>query len=168
MSAMGSHGDGVPVGGLVTRASRQISEPVREETRPARAETTREGRRYGRGGGLLGSVGLVGFLAAQALVTAAIAALAALPGVAGKKQVDRAGSPDPEKTIDRVKADAKAQTRAKAAEIKERVAEKAPAAVRDKAAPAAGLARTSRAPLVAAAAAAPAGFLLLCRDRRNK
>ncbi|RST08732.1 phage holin family protein [Streptomyces sp. WAC07149] len=132
MSAMGSNGDDAPVGELVRRASQQISELVREEMRLARAEMTRKGKRYGLGGGLFGGAGLVGVLAAQALVAATIAALAlvmplwasaliigtvlaavaALLGMAGKRQVARAGSPAPEQTIDSVKADL--------AEIKER------------------------------------------------
>ncbi|MEV4943137.1 phage holin family protein [Streptomyces zaomyceticus] len=132
MSPMGSHDSDAPVGELVTRASQQISELVREEMRLARAEMSRKGKRYGWGGGLFGGAGLVGVLAAQALAAAAIAALAlvlplwasaliigaalvavaALLGVAGKKQVARAGGPVPEKTIDSVKADV--------AEIKEK------------------------------------------------
>ncbi|GHJ96757.1 membrane protein [Streptomyces sp. NE5-10] len=132
MSTMGSHGSDAPVGELVSRASQQISDLVREEMRLARAEMTQKGKRYGWGGGLFGGAGLLGVLAVQALVAAAIAALAlalpvwasaliagavlaaaaALLGVAGKKQVARAGSPVPEKTIDSVKADV--------AEIKEK------------------------------------------------
>ncbi|EFL12838.1 phage holin family protein [Streptomyces sp. C] len=129
MSAIGSrpsHGtDESSVGELVTRASQQISELVREEMKLARAEMTQKGKRYGVGGGLFGGAGLLGVLAAQALVAAAIAALAlvlpvwasaliigaalaavtAVLAVAGKKQVARAGSPAPEKTIDSIKAD---------------------------------------------------------------
>ncbi|GLW68313.1 membrane protein [Kitasatospora phosalacinea] len=126
------HGDGEPVGALVTRASQQLSELVREEMQLARAELTEKGRRYGLGGGLVGGAGLVGVLSAQAVVAAAVAALAlvlpvwasalvvaallavvaAVLALAGKKQVARAGSPAPEQTIDSVKADV--------AEIKER------------------------------------------------
>ncbi|MFE5908947.1 phage holin family protein [Streptomyces wedmorensis] len=114
-----------PVGDLVSRASRQISELVREEIRLAQAEMTRKGRRLGVGGGLFGGAGLVGFLAAQALVggliaalalllpvwasalviAALLAAVAAVTAVAGKKQIARAGAPVPEQTIDSVKAD---------------------------------------------------------------
>ncbi|MFF8772403.1 phage holin family protein [Kitasatospora sp. NPDC015120] len=135
MSAVGSrpgHGSDESVGALVTRASQQISELVREEMQLARVEMTQKGKRYGLGGGLFGGAGLVGVLAAQALLAAAIAALAlvlpwwasallvgavlagvaAVLAVAGKKQVARAGSPAPEKTIDSVKADV--------AEIKEK------------------------------------------------
>ncbi|MFE5732022.1 phage holin family protein [Streptomyces sp. NPDC056528] len=120
------------VGELVSRASQQISELVRDEMRLARAEMTEKGKRYGVGGGLFGGAGLVGVLAAQALVVAVIAALAlVLPvwasalivavllaagaagmAAAGKKQIDEAGAPTPEQTIDNVKADV--------AEIKER------------------------------------------------
>ncbi|BAG17000.1 phage holin family protein [Streptomyces griseus] len=122
-----------PVGVLVSRASQQISELVREEMLLARSEMTEKGKRFGKGGGLFGAAGIVGILAAQALVATCIAALAlALPlwaaalivtvvlaavagmaALAGKKQVARAGTPAPEQTINSVKADV--------AEVKERV-----------------------------------------------
>ncbi|MGW0641569.1 MULTISPECIES: phage holin family protein [Streptomyces] len=121
-----------PVGILVSRASQQISELVREEMRLARSEMAEKGKRFGKGGGLFGTAGIVGILAAQALVATCIAALAlALPlwaaalivtavlaavagaaALAGKKQIARAGTPTPEQTIDSVKADL--------AEVKER------------------------------------------------
>ncbi|MFD5199932.1 phage holin family protein [Streptomyces sp. NPDC058375] len=121
-----------PVGVLVSRASQQISELVREEMQLARTEMTQKGKRFGRGGGLFGAAGIIGILAAQALVATCIAALAlALPlwaaalivtvvlaaaaggaALAGKKQIARAGTPAPEQTIDSVKADV--------AEVKER------------------------------------------------
>ncbi|MFJ2645330.1 phage holin family protein [Streptomyces sp. NPDC087420] len=117
---------------LVTRATRQLSQLVREEMQLARAEMTEKGKRLGAGGGLFGGAGLVGVLAAQALVVAVIAALAlvlpvwasalvvtaglaavaALLAVAGKKRVTKAAPPAPEQTIDSVKADV--------AEIKEK------------------------------------------------
>ncbi|MER5731537.1 phage holin family protein [Streptomyces sp. NPDC002138] len=120
------------VGELVSRASEQISELVREEMRLARAELSRKGKRFGTGGGLLGGAGLLGVLAAQAVVAAVIAALALVLPVwasalvfaallaaiaagmagAGRKQIARAVPPVPEQTIDSVKADL--------AEIKER------------------------------------------------
>ncbi|RSS66753.1 phage holin family protein [Streptomyces sp. WAC06614] len=135
MSVVGSrpkHGSDESVGELVSRASQQISELVREEMQLARAELTQKGRRYGVGGGLFGGAGLVGVLGAQALVAAAIAALslvlplwaaalvvgvvlaavAAVLAMAGKKQVASAGGPAPEKSIDSIKADV--------AEIKEK------------------------------------------------
>ncbi|MFE1808683.1 phage holin family protein [Streptomyces sp. NPDC059533] len=128
MNAVGTrpdHGSDESVGELVTRASQQISELVRQEMRLARTETMQKGRRYGVGGGLFGGAGLIGILAAQALVAAAIAALslvlpvwaaalitgavlaavAAVLAVAGKKQVVQAGGPAPQQTIESVKAD---------------------------------------------------------------
>ncbi|MET9706958.1 phage holin family protein [Streptomyces griseus] len=122
-----------PVGVLVSRASQQISELVREEMLLARSEMTEKGKRFGKGGGLFGAAGIVGILAAQALVATCIAALAlilplwaaalivtvvlaavaGMAALAGKKQVARAGTPAPEQTINSVKADV--------AEVKERV-----------------------------------------------
>ncbi|MGW7333435.1 phage holin family protein [Streptomyces sp. NPDC054840] len=110
---------------LVSQASQQISELVREEMRLARAEMTRKGRRFGVGGGLVGGAGFAGILAAQALVAAVIAALAlllpvwasaliiaallaavaAVTAAAGKKQITQAGTPAPQQTIDSVQAD---------------------------------------------------------------
>ncbi|MEU6892358.1 phage holin family protein [Streptomyces sp. NPDC046557] len=117
---------------LVSRASQQISELVREEMRLARVEMTQKGKRFGKGGGLFGAAGLIGVLAAQALVatciaalalvlpvwaaalivTAVLGAMAAWAAMSGKKQIAKAGAPTPEQTIDSVKADV--------AEIKER------------------------------------------------
>ncbi|MFI5860095.1 phage holin family protein [Streptomyces sp. NPDC051546] len=113
------------VGALVSRASQQMSELVREEMRLARAEMTDKGKHYGKSGGFFGAAGLLGILALQALAATCIAALAlvlpvwasalvvtavlglgaALAALAGKKQIARAGSPAPEQTIDSVKAD---------------------------------------------------------------
>ncbi|MEU9303824.1 phage holin family protein [Streptomyces sp. NPDC048269] len=110
---------------LVSRASQQMSELVREEMQLARAEMAEKGRLFGRGGGLFGAAGLIGILAAQALIAACIAALAlvlpvwasalilavvlavvaAVAAVAGRKQIAKAGAPAPEQTIDSVKAD---------------------------------------------------------------
>ncbi|MDQ0792424.1 phage holin family protein [Streptomyces sp. B1I3] len=110
---------------LVSRASQQMAELVREEMQLARAEMTQKGKRFGKGGGLFGAAGLIGALAAQALiatciaalalvmpvwasalvVTAVLAAVAAVTALAGKKQIAEAGSPAPEQTVDSVKAD---------------------------------------------------------------
>ncbi|MFF8606720.1 phage holin family protein [Streptomyces sp. NPDC015346] len=120
------------VGALVTQASQQLSQLVREEMRLAQAEMVHKGKRFGIGGGLFGGAGMVAFLALQALVAAGIAALAlVLPvwasalivcgvllviagalALAGKKQVAQATPPTPERAIDSVKADV--------AEIKEK------------------------------------------------
>ncbi|MFJ6793621.1 phage holin family protein [Streptomyces sp. NPDC091268] len=120
-----THSSDASVSMLVSRASQQISELVREEMQLARAEMTQKGKRFGKGGGLFGAAGLFGLLAAQALVatciaalalvlpvwasalilTAVLAAIAAVTALAGKKQIGRAGAPVPEQTIDSVKAD---------------------------------------------------------------
>jgi Flp pilus assembly protein TadB len=114
-----------PVSELVQRASQQLTELVRGELALAQAEMKQKGKRYGKGGGLVGGAGVVGFLMLQALVATAIAALAvvvpvwaaalivaavlgvvaAVLALRGKKQVDKAGSPTPEQTIENVKAD---------------------------------------------------------------
>ena len=114
-----------PVSELVRRASQQLTELVRGELRVAQAEMKQKGKRYGKGGGLFGGAGVVGFLMLQALVATVIAALAvvlpvwaaaliatavlgviaAVMALSGKKQIDRAGSPAPEQTIENVKAD---------------------------------------------------------------
>ncbi|MFE5811318.1 phage holin family protein [Streptomyces sp. NPDC056491] len=113
------------VGVLISRASQQISELVRQEMQLARAEMTQKGKRFGTGGGLFGGAGLLGFLAAQSLVVAGIAALAlvlpvwasalivtavlassaAVVAMAGKKQIAKAGTPAPEQTMHSLKAD---------------------------------------------------------------
>ncbi|MFF4360215.1 phage holin family protein [Streptomyces sp. NPDC001604] len=121
-----THGSGTePVSELVQRAAQQLTELVRGELRLAQAEMKEKGRRYGKGGGLFGGAGLVGFLMLQAMVATAIAGLAvplpvwvaalivtaalgvvaAVMALTGKKQVDQAGTPAPEQTIDSVKAD---------------------------------------------------------------
>ncbi|MFD3701481.1 phage holin family protein [Streptomyces sp. NPDC058646] len=119
-------------GVLVTRASQQIAELVRQEMQLARAEMTQKGKRYGRGGGLFAAAGALGLLTAQALlatciaalalvlpvwvaalaVTGTLAAAAAVTALAGKRQITKAGAPLPEQTLDSVKADV--------AEIKEK------------------------------------------------
>ncbi|MFG2617310.1 phage holin family protein [Streptomyces sp. NPDC048507] len=127
MSTVGqeTRGTDESVSVLVSRASQQISELVREEMSLARAEMTRKGKRFGKGGGLVGAAGLIAVLAAQALVATGIAALAlvlpvwasalivtavlavaaAIAATAGKKQFAEAGGPAPAQTIDSVKAD---------------------------------------------------------------
>ncbi|MEV4682276.1 phage holin family protein [Streptomyces kurssanovii] len=121
-----------PVGELVSRASQQISQLVREEMQLARTEMSEKGKRFGMGGGLFGGAGLVTVLALQALVATAIIALAlvlpwwaaalivtgalfliaAILGAAGKKSIRRAGPPKPQETISSVQRDVR--------EIKER------------------------------------------------
>ncbi|WP_405567602.1 phage holin family protein [Streptomyces sp. NBC_01167] len=120
------------VGDLVSQASQQLSQLVREELRLAQAEMTQKGKRFGKGGGMFGGAGIVAFIGLQALAATAIAALvlvlplwaaaliitgvlfviAAILAAMGKKQVGMATPPTPERAIDSIKADV--------AEIKER------------------------------------------------
>ncbi|MFD3441075.1 phage holin family protein [Streptomyces sp. NPDC058685] len=120
------------VGDLVSQASQQLSQLVREELRLAQAEMTQKGKRFGKGGGMFGGAGIVAFIGLQALAATAIAALvlvlplwaaaliitgvlfviAAVLAAMGKKQVGMATPPTPERAIESVKADV--------AEIKER------------------------------------------------
>jgi hypothetical protein len=113
------------VGELVSRASQQISQLVREEMRLAQAEMTQKGKRFGLGGGLFGGAGIVAFVAFLAFAAAAIAAIAlALPGWAaalivaggllviagllallGKTEIGRATPAVPKKTIASVRSD---------------------------------------------------------------
>lgn len=113
------------VGELVSRASQQISQLVREEMRLAQAEMTQKGKRFGLGGGLFGGAGIVAFVAFLAFAAAAIAGIAlALPGWAaalivaggllviagllallGRTEIGRATPAAPRETIDSVKND---------------------------------------------------------------
>ncbi|MFI6345893.1 phage holin family protein [Streptomyces sp. NPDC050560] len=113
------------VGELVSRASQQISQLVREEMRLAQAEMTQKGKRFGLGGGLFGGAGVAAFVAFLAFTAAAIAAVAlALPGWAaalivggglllvagllallGRTEIGRATPAAPKQTIDSVKDD---------------------------------------------------------------
>jgi Flp pilus assembly protein TadB len=115
----------VPVGELISRATAQMSQLVREELQLARAEMIQKGRRFGVGGGLFGGAGLLAVLGLQALVVTAIAALAlAVPvwasalivaaallviaaalGAAGRREVGRAVPPAPEQAVAGLKAD---------------------------------------------------------------
>jgi uncharacterized membrane protein YqjE len=114
-----------PIGALVHRLSEQIPELVRSELRLAQAELTEKGKRAGLGIGMFSAAGLLAFLGISTLVTTAILALAlVLPawaaalivavllfagaGVAalvGKKEVEQATPPAPERTIANVRED---------------------------------------------------------------
>ena len=114
-----------PVGVLISHATQQLGQLIRDELKLAQAEMTEKGKRFGIGGGLLGGAGLLGFLALQALVattiaaiavalpvwaaalivTAALAVVAAVLALLGKKQVQHAVPLAPEQTLDSIKAD---------------------------------------------------------------
>jgi hypothetical protein len=113
------------VGVLVTRASEQITELVRQEMRLARAEMKQKGKRFGIGGGLFSAAGLMALLGLQALVAAAVAAvaiavpvwaaalvvfgalllIAAVLALAGKLEMGRAKPATPRAAIDSVRFD---------------------------------------------------------------
>ncbi|GHJ42538.1 hypothetical protein Sm713_81470 [Streptomyces sp. TS71-3] len=113
------------VGVLVSRASEQMSQLVRQELHLAQAEMRQKGKRFGISGGLFSGAGLMAFLAMEALVAAAIAGVTvALPvwaaalvvvgallliggamGLAGKLEMSRATPAAPRQTIDSVKTD---------------------------------------------------------------
>jgi uncharacterized membrane protein YqjE len=114
-----------PIGALVHRLSEQIPQLVRSEMRLAQAELTQKGKKAGLGIGMFSAAGLLAFFGLATLITTAILALAlALPAWAaalivagvlfvvaavaallGKKEVEQATPPAPEKTIENVKED---------------------------------------------------------------
>jgi Putative Actinobacterial Holin-X, holin superfamily III len=117
--------DDASVGELVQQLSQQTSTLIRQEMRLAQAELVEKGKHAGKGAGMFGGAGLVALYGAGALVAAAIIGIgtllepwiaAAIVGVAllavagilaltGKKQVDQAGPPKPEKAMASVQRD---------------------------------------------------------------
>jgi uncharacterized membrane protein YqjE len=113
------------VGDLVGRLSQQTATLVRDEMRLAQAELQQKGKRAGLGAGMFGGAGLVALYGVGALVAAAIlligtalepwiaavivgAALLAVGGLLtlmGKKQIDRATPPKPERAIESFQKD---------------------------------------------------------------
>ncbi|GAB2835439.1 phage holin family protein [Streptomyces daliensis] len=120
------HVDGqTPVSTLVSRASAQLSQLVRDEMRLAWVELSVKGRSAGRGGGLYGAAGLLGLLAAMAgvatgiagpaevwpvwlsalVVTGVLLALAGVLALMGRAQLRKAAPPVPRQAIEGVQAD---------------------------------------------------------------
>jgi uncharacterized membrane protein YqjE len=113
------------LGGLVHDLSQQIPELVRSEMRLAQAELTQKGKRAGLGIGMFGTAGLLAFFGVAGLLTAAVLALdlvlsawlaalivalvllaaAGVVALLGKKQVEQATPPVPERAVEGVKAD---------------------------------------------------------------
>jgi len=114
-----------PLGELVQDLSRQTSTLIRQEMRLAQAELAEKGRHAGKGASMFGGAGLVALYGVGALITAAILGLATVlePWIAaaaigaallliagilaltGKKELDEAGPPKPEQTLDSVQRD---------------------------------------------------------------
>jgi len=117
-----------PLGALVHRLSEQIPELVRSELRLAQAELAEKGKRAGVGIGMFSAAGLMAFFGVAGLITTAILVLAVwLPywaaalivtgvlfivaggaALAGKREVQEATPPAPERTIASVKEDVEA------------------------------------------------------------
>ncbi len=110
---------------LVQDLSRQTSTLIRQEMQLAQAELTEKGRHAGKGAGMFGGAGLVALYGVGALIAAAILGLATViePWIAaaaigvglllvagilaltGKKELEEAGPPKPEQTLESVQRD---------------------------------------------------------------
>lgn len=117
--------DDKPLGELVQDLSRQTSTLIRQEMRLAQAELAEKGKHAGKGAGMFGGAGLVALYGVGALIAAAVLGLATViePWIAaaaigagllliagmlaltGKKELDEAGPPKPEQTLDSVQRD---------------------------------------------------------------
>ena len=113
------------LGQLVSSVSQQIPELIRSELRLAQAEMAEKGKRAGLGIGMFGAAGLlalygVGVLlatvvlllalvlpawAAALIVTVVLFVAAGIAALLGKRQVDEATPPKPERALDGLKAD---------------------------------------------------------------
>jgi nitrate/nitrite transporter NarK len=112
-------------GELLKRISEQTSTLVRQEIELAKAEMTLKAKRAGRGAGFFGGAGILGLAALGALtaflivvldlgmplwaaaliVTVLWAACAAVLALRGRRELQEAGPPLPEQTIETVKED---------------------------------------------------------------
>ena len=117
--------DDKPLGELVQDLSRQTSSLIRQEMRLAQAELAEKGKHAGKGAGMFGGAGLAALYGVGALIAAAVLGLATViePWIAaaaigagllliagvlaltGKKELDEAGPPKPEQTLDSVQRD---------------------------------------------------------------
>lgn len=113
------------VGDLVQRLSQQTATLVRQEMRLAQVELQEKGKRAGVGAGMFGGAGLVALYGVGAVVAAVIMLLATaiepwisalivgvvllaaagLLALLGRRQVDQATPPKPERAIESVQDD---------------------------------------------------------------
>lgn len=113
------------IGDLVQQLSQQTATLVRDEMRLAQVELQEKGKRAGLGAGMFGGAGVVALYGVGALIAAAILLIAtalepwlaavivgvvllAVAGVlamTGKKQVQQATPPKPERAMDSVQKD---------------------------------------------------------------
>ena len=114
-----------PLGALVHQLSEQVPDLIRSEMRLAQAELAEKGKNAGKGIGAFGAAGLLALYGVACLLAAAVLALAlALPAwaaalivgllllagaavaaLAGKKSVEQATPPAPERAIAGLKDD---------------------------------------------------------------
>jgi uncharacterized membrane protein YqjE len=122
------------IGELVQRLSHQTATLVRQEMRLATVELQEKGKRAGKGAGMFGGAGIVALYGVGALIAAAIVglgtllepwlaavivgvvllAVGAILGLSGKKQVDQATPPLPERARESTKRDVDEVKRARA------------------------------------------------------
>jgi len=122
-----------PLPELLKQLSEQTQTLVKQELALARAEMTQKGKQAGLGAGFVGGAGVVALGAFGAFTACLIAllataldhvwlaalivalvygAIAAVLGMRGKKEIQEAGPPAPEQTIETLKEDAQwAKTR---------------------------------------------------------
>ena len=113
------------LGALVHDLSQQIPDLIRSELRLAQAEVAEKGKRTGLGIGMFSAAGLLAFFGVAGLLTTVILALdlvlptwlaallvtlvvlaaAGAVAIAGKKQVEQATPPVPERAVEGVKED---------------------------------------------------------------
>jgi Putative Actinobacterial Holin-X, holin superfamily III len=119
------------LGELVRQLSDQSSRLARMEVELAKAELAQKGRQFGIGAGAFGAAGLLGLFAfgaltaalilalaeamepwlAAVIVAAVYAAAAGLLALAGKRRVEEAAPPAPERAISSSKEDVEAAKR---------------------------------------------------------
>jgi len=113
------------VGDLVQELSQQTAALVRQEMRLAQAEMQEKGKRVGIGAGMFGGAGLVALYGVGAVIAAVIVligtaiepwlaalivgvvllAVAGVLALLGRKQVDHATPPKPERAMESVQRD---------------------------------------------------------------
>jgi uncharacterized membrane protein YqjE len=125
MTAQHGEPEGQTLGALVHQLTQQVPDLIRSEMRLAQAEVAEKGKRAGVGIGMFSVAGLLAFFGVATLVTTAILALAlvvdawlaallvalvllaaaAVAGLAGRKKVQEAAPPVPERAVEGLKED---------------------------------------------------------------
>lgn len=125
MTAQHGAPEGQTLGALVHQLTQQVPDLIRSEMRLAQAEIAEKGKRAGVGIGMFSVAGLLAFFGIAALITTAILALAlvldpwlaallaglvllaaaAVAGLTGRKKVQEAAPPVPERAVEGLKED---------------------------------------------------------------